>query len=371
MARIIRRAPMWSALSSATVMEPLRQEWAQVQATAERVKNEALTLKTWATEEPRQSGMKMPPIRPGRSIDKLVRYQGARSRLRYRELPLRLAGALMKRLEGEVLKPSLDSLAARKAFAWLDKQTVDPHQFLGLGAEPARRRHCGTRDLARLSAMAFPHQGQARHPSRSCAIFENINDHECRPDLGRLAGAQGRDAGRQACSKLIPTRARPDWPKADYIVGNPPFIGGKDIRAALGDDETKALWRVHPHINDSADFVMYWWDRAAEIVARGKAQRFGFVTTNSITQVFSRRVVARHLEAKKPVSLLMAIPDHPWTKATENAAAVRIAMTVAAAGRHEGVLREVVREAKLDTDQPEDRAFREGGPDQRGFNRRC
>ena len=49
----------------------------------------------------------------------------------------------------------------------------------------------------------------------------------------------------------------------------------------------------------------------------------------------------------------MAIPDHPWTKATDKAAAVRIAMTVAAAGRHEGVLREVVREAKLDTDQPE------------------
>ena len=45
--------------------------------------------------------------------------------------------------------------------------------------------------------------------------------------------------------------------------------------------ETKALWRVHPHINDSADFVMYWWDHAAEIVAHGKAQRFGFVTTNS------------------------------------------------------------------------------------------
>ena len=139
-----------------------------------------------------------------------------------------------------------------------------------------------------------------------------------------------------------PNAKKPEWPKADYIVGNPPFIGGKDIRARLGDDETKALWRVHPHINDSADFVMYWWDRAAEIVAKGEAQRFGFVTTNSITQVFSRRVVARHLEAKKPISLLMAIPDHPWTKATDEAAAVRIAMTVAAAGRHEGVVREVV-----------------------------
>ena len=65
-----------------------------------------------------------------------------------------------------------------------------------------------------------------------------------------------------------PNARRPDWPEADYIVGNPPFIGGKDIRANLGDDETEALWRVHPHINDSADYVMYWWDRAADIVAK-------------------------------------------------------------------------------------------------------
>ena len=81
-------------------------------------------------------------------------------------------------------------------------------------------------------------------------------------------------------------------------------------------------------------------------------QRFGFVTTNSITQVFSRRVVARHMTAKRPLSLLMAIPDHPWTKATRDHAAVRIAMTVAAAGQHEGVLREVTRETGLETDEP-------------------
>ena len=110
---------------------------------------------------------------------------------------------------------------------------------------------------------------------------------------------------------------------------------------------------MHPHINDSADFVMYWWDRAAEIVAHGKAQRFGLVTTNSITQVFSRRVVARHLEAKKPVSLLMAIPDHPWTKATDKAAAVRIAMTVAAAGPARGCPARGGARGEARYDQPE------------------
>ncbi len=112
-------------------------------------------------------------------------------------------------------------------------------------------------------------------------------------------------------------------------------------------------------MNDSADLVMYWWDRAADILTRkgSTLKRFGLVTTNSITQVFQRRTVARWLSAanpnKQPLSLVFAVDDHPWTKATKDAAAVRIAMTVAAPGTHEGELATVIREARLGTDQPE------------------
>ena len=99
---------------------------------------------------------------------------------------------------------------------------------------------------------------------------------------------------------------------------------------------------------------MYWWDRAAELLTtKGTSlRRFGLVTTNSISQVFQRRVVQRHLKGKRPISLIMAIPDDPWTKATRDAAAVRIAMTVAEAGTREGVLREVEPE-----DLPDGRLF--------------
>ncbi len=147
---------------------------------------------------------------------------------------------------------------------------------------------------------------------------------------------------------------RPQWPEADYIVGNPPFIRGKDIRGRLGEDYAKALWATHPHMNESADFVMYWWDFSAELLTRKgtRLKRFGLVTTNSLSQVFQRRVMEKHLSGKNPVSLLMAIPDHPWTKATRDAAAVRIAMTVAAAGAHDGRLFEVTKEEGLDSDTP-------------------
>jgi hypothetical protein len=154
--------------------------------------------------------------------------------------------------------------------------------------------------------------------------------------------------------ETYPNAKRPEWPNAEFIVGNPPFIGGKDIRARMGDAYVEALWKAHKEINESADFVMYWWDRAAELLTRKATvlKRFGLVTTNSISQVFQRRVIERHLTAKNPVSIVMAIPDHPWTKASPDAAAVRIAMTVADAGKSDGFLRDVIREDKLDTDAP-------------------
>ncbi|MCA3255526.1 MAG: hypothetical protein INF91_07915 [Alphaproteobacteria bacterium] len=126
------------------------------------------------------------------------------------------------------------------------------------------------------------------------------------------------------------------------------------MRDALGDDYLTALWKAHPKMPKAADFVMYWWDRAADILqAKGtRLKRFGFVTTNSITQAFNRRVLEARLDSRAPLSIMMAIPDHPWTKATKDAAAVRIAMSVAEAGTSDGLLRSVVREEGLDTDDP-------------------
>ncbi len=138
---------------------------------------------------------------------------------------------------------------------------------------------------------------------------------------------------------------RAEWPKADFIVGNPPFIGASRMREALGDGYVEALreaWKGD--VPESADFVMFWWRKAAELVRDGKARRFGFITTNSIHQTFNRRVIEPFLaDAKKPLHLAYAIPDHPWIDSADGAA-VRIAMTVAAPGRAGGVLEKVTTE---------------------------
>jgi hypothetical protein len=140
------------------------------------------------------------------------------------------------------------------------------------------------------------------------------------------------------------------WPKADFIVGNPPFIGSKRIHAALGDGYAKALRTAHTDVPDSADLVMFWWNQAADIVKSGHAAQAGLITTNSITSAFNRRVLARHLLDPQRCWIAFAVPDHPWTNAT-GSAAVRIAMTVLRAGSWNG---------RLDTVQSENLG---SGPD--------
>lgn len=257
---------------------------------------------------------------------------------------LYVALELMKRLEGDVLEVLAD-LGGQEALA-METETVHPRNFLGLELNPRAAA------IAELVLWLGYLQWQMRNKA-------TISD----PVLEKLSNISAMDAvlkhdperpNADGSGTELPNARRPEWPEADYIVGNPPFIGGKDIRSRLGDAYATALWKANPKINKSADFVMYWWDRAAEMLVRKgtRLKRFGFVTTNSITQEFSRRVIAKRMEGRPPVSLVMAIPDHPWTKATRDAAAVRIAMTVAQAGTHEGTLLEVVSERGLDSDAP-------------------
>jgi hypothetical protein len=129
------------------------------------------------------------------------------------------------------------------------------------------------------------------------------------------------------------------------------------MRAELGDGYVDAVWAVRPALT-AADFVMHFWDEAATRLTakmpKGKTnplRRFGFITTNSITQTFSRRVIERHMAAKEPLSLVYAVPDHPWLKSPDKAA-VRIAMTVGAKGIMPGVLAVALNEEELNTDTP-------------------
>ncbi len=164
----------------------------------------------------------------------------------------------------------------------------------------------------------------------------------------KLHPITGKEVPDETARRLVydytnPRRA--DWPEADIIVGNPPFIGASRMRDALGDGYVETLrqaWKGR--VPESADFVMFWWQKAAELVRDGRTKRFGFITTNSIHQTFNRRVIEPFLaEEKQPLHLSYAIPDHPWVDSADGAA-VRISMTVAEPGKGEGTLAHVENE---------------------------
>ncbi|MCA3574385.1 MAG: class I SAM-dependent DNA methyltransferase [Aestuariivirga sp.] len=310
----------------ATVIEPLRAEWQQVLISAERAngegkQKEAIALVQAFHEKLYNTHVLDPACGTGNFL--------------YVTLEL------MKRLEGDVVEALLN-LGGQQALAGLDRHEVDPHQFLGLELN-TRARH-----IAELVLWIGYLQWHIRN-NKGLPGDPVLRDYGNIRTMDAVLAHDGVDAK----GNYINPR-RPEWPEADYIVGNPPFIGGNEMRTELGDHYVEALWQAHSEMNDSANFVMYWWNKAAELLARKgtRLKRFGLITTNSITQVFQRHTVERHLNARQPISLLLAIPDHPWTKATKQAAAVRIAMTVAAVGTHDGVLYEVVAEEDLDTDEP-------------------
>lgn len=329
----------------ATVIEPLRDDWRKVLSTAERHKAAKRDRDAIATVRAfHQSLCDVRILDPACGTGNF----------------LYVALELVKRLEGEVLEALLD-LGGEEALVGLSGHTVDPHQFLGL--ELNTRAAAIAELVLWIGHLQWHARTKGGLPSEPILkAFRNIEVKNAvlsaekalaRGPNGKPLTRPGPDGTpREVYEYRSPQR--PDWPQADFIVGNPPFIGGKDLRSRLGDAETEALWAAHPHMNDSADFVMYWWDHAASLLTRKgtRLRRFGLVTTNSISQVFQRRVMERYLKAKRPISLVMAIPDHPWSKASPDAAAVRIAMTVAEAGVRDGDLREVVREAELDTDTP-------------------
>jgi hypothetical protein len=274
----------------------------------------------------------------------------------------------LKRLEGEVLDFAGQFGESFKLEMAVD--TVDPHQFLGLEINP---RAAALAELVLWIGYLqwhFRTRGQTMPAEPVLKNFKNIQcrdavlayDGEPQPALdaagnaksvwNRLGKKTDTVTGREVPdeTKRVPLltyiNPRPaTWPEADFIVGNPPFIGTARMREDLGDGYAETLRAAYPDVPESADFVLYWWHKAAELVRTGKARRFGLITTNSLRQTFARRVVQTQLSAKPPLSLAFAIPDHPWVD-TADGAAVRIAMTVGVPGEHAGELLEVKTETE-------------------------
>ena len=109
---------------------------------------------------------------------------------------------------------------------------------------------------------------------------------------------------------LAPDGGEPEWPEADVVIGNPPFLGGNRLRSRLGDDYVEGLRRVYgARLHGDADLVCRWFDKAGRLVAEGRLARAGLVATNSIRGGRNRSVLDRIVENG---AIFDAWSDEPW-----------------------------------------------------------
>ncbi|WP_246881333.1 DNA methyltransferase [Acidovorax sp. JG5] len=171
------------------------------------------------------------------------------------------------------------------------------------------------------TAQAAPKQDAAQTPAPA-------------PGAAQVSGSDHDFAQQNSCSDpetgtpphpgplgaaATPTEAT--WPRADVVIGNPPFLGGSKKRGELGDRYVQALDAVYaPAVPGAADLVCYWFEKARAQIAAGALQRAGLVTTNSIRGGANRKVLDAICAQTR---IFDAWSDEPWIN---NGAAVRVSL---------------------------------------------
>ncbi|WP_254568772.1 DNA methyltransferase [Oscillatoria sp. HE19RPO] len=100
------------------------------------------------------------------------------------------------------------------------------------------------------------------------------------------------------------------WPKVKAIIGNPPFLGGKQLKINLGDDYINRVFARFPDVKDSVDFCAYWFRLAHDCIEdNGRA---GLVATNSVSQGKSRVATLDYI-TQNGGYIHEAISSQPWS----------------------------------------------------------
>ncbi len=326
-----------------TVVEPLRERWTAVQAAVLQLTDE--------------TGKKPARIERDRkeAVKELRDYHAWLRGLRFLDPAcgsgnfLYVTMAAVKRIELEVFAElervgHKDRKSDHRGQLEQVLEEVHPRQFHGIEVKP------WAREIAELTLWIGYHQfWRETHGGRTPPdpILEDTGTIECRDAVlawDEIVHRPEKDRPdptprirHPVTGELVPDpeaklpyyeyvgARQAEWPEADFIVGNPPYVGNKRMRHALGDGYVEALRAAYPEIPEGADLVMYWWHTAAQKIAGAEAIRSGLITTNSITQPTHQPIIGRAQRGGAVV--LWAVPDHPWTDEVDGAA-VRVAMTV-------------------------------------------
>ncbi len=100
------------------------------------------------------------------------------------------------------------------------------------------------------------------------------------------------------------------WPRADAIIGNPPYLGRRKMVQELGAEYVQRLGRRHPQVAGVSDFVTHWFPLAHDHLPEGG--RAGFVATNTIRENDSRISSLDYIQDHGG-TITNAVSSQPWT----------------------------------------------------------
>ena len=111
---------------------------------------------------------------------------------------------------------------------------------------------------------------------------------------------------------------------ADYIVGNPPFLGHVPFREELGDEYVDAVYALYgDRIPNSSDLCCYWFEKARAQIEAGSCKRAGLLATQAIRFQSNRPVLER---IKESGDIFHVVSDRDWRSNDPNAASVHISI---------------------------------------------
>ncbi|MDE2892296.1 MAG: class I SAM-dependent DNA methyltransferase [Chloroflexota bacterium] len=214
---------------------------------------------------------------------------------------------LLKDLEQQAIRWGAERLRISGEFP-----RVDPHNVLGIEINPYAKELAGVAIwIGHIQWMLDHGYGFPRDP-----VLQPLDNIELR-DAILAYDEEG---------KPIPAT----WPNAEFIVGNPPFLGTKLMRLSLGDHYVEALfgaWREA--VAQESDLACYWHEKARVQIAAGTSRRAGLLATNSIRGGANRRVLDA---VKESGDIFVAWSDQPWVV---DGAAVRVSIVAQDNGSEE------------------------------------
>lgn len=282
------------------LMAPLRREWAALRAECQRLKTEADAA----------SGKKRASVieKIGRKLrafaDKIAALKVLDPACGSGNF-LYVALRLLLDLQNEVINFS-DEMGAGRFFV-----TVTPAQLYGIETnEYAYELAQMTIQIGYIQWLRDNGYGQPPEP-----ILRQVRN------ILHMDAILRQEEVTVTSKVTVTSASEPEWPPADVIVGNPPFLGGNKIRAELGDEYVDALFKLYEgRVPAFADLVCYWFEKARAMIEEGKAKRAGLLATNSIRGGVNRRVLER---IKESGDIFWAQSDRDWIL---DGAAVNVSM---------------------------------------------